>query len=109
MDRCIGQIAGLGIVRECEMRHRHHLAHEFHLSLSDAIIKTTAITKDRVYKNRRSQGTLFLAVASHHPGLFIAEHQTRTDGIEREAQFFPHGQCTTYILGGILNVEFPVV
>ncbi len=91
------------------MRYRHHLTHQLHLSLGDTIVKTTAITEDRVYEDRRTQSTLFFAIASHQLGLFVAEHQTRTDGIKRKAEFFPHGQCTTDILGGILDVEFPVV
>ena len=36
-------------------------------------------------------------------------HQSCTDGIETESQFLPHGQCTSYIFRGVLDIELSIV
>ena len=90
VDRGIGEVTGFGIVWEGEMGHRHHFAHQFHLSLGDTVIEPSAVAEDGVYKDGSAQGALFLAVASHEFRLIVAEHEACTDGVEGKSELFPH-------------------
>ena len=109
VDRRIRQVAGLGIVREGQMGHGDHFTHQFHLPIGHTVVEPSAITENRIHKDRCSQSPLFLTVAGHKFGLFFTEHQTCTDGIKREPEFFPDWQRPTDIIGGILNIKLPVI
>ena len=91
------------------MGYGNHLAHQFYLPFCHTVIEPSTIAEDGVDEDRRALSTLFLAVAGHKLGLFLTEHQTRADGIKREAELLPYGQCATDILGRVLDVELPVV
>ena len=91
LDTGAGQVTGLGIVREGQISHRHHLTHQFHLTLGHTVIQLSAVAEDRINEDNRTVLALFLTVTCHEFGLFFTEHQTGADGIKRETQFLPNG------------------
>ena len=109
MDGTVGEIACLCIVGEGEMGYADHLTHQFHLPSGHAVVQPSAIAEDGIYKYGRSQRALLLAVTCHQPRLLVAEHQASTDSVEREAEFFPYGECATDVVRRILDIELTVV
>ena len=105
----VGEIAGFCIVGISEMGHGHHLAHAVDGGGGHAIVQVSFITHDGVYKHRGALRGLLHAVVGHDACLTLRHDESRGDGVETETQLLPHRKNARDIVGGVQNVEFPIV
>ena len=106
---CRRQVASFGIVRECQVGHADHLSHQLHRALRDTVVQSSAVAHDRVDEDGGATTTLLRAVGGYKLGLLLTEHQSRTDGIKREAEVLPYRQNATHVFRRIHHVELAIV
>lgn len=105
----IGEQTGLGVVREGEVGHTDHLAHQLYLTMGHTVVETTGIAHDRIDEDSGALFVQLLAIVGDERGLLLTEHQSGANGIETETKLAPHGDGATHIVGRFQHVEPTVV